>query len=141
MPGIECVNVMLLLHLGGVGDHRCFIINFSSVSMIGNSFQNIVRCASQKLHCSSRRMITLYNAELTLMCNEHNMFHRMDKILRLTDHLTEDDFVMLMDAWDDEFTQFMLHLENKISKYMMGHIKWSPTIGIWLSRWWLLHRV
>jgi hypothetical protein len=86
-------------------------------------------------------MITLYNAELTLMCNEHNMFHHMDETLRLTDHLTEDDFMMLMDTWDDKFRQFMLHLENKISKYMMGHIEWSLTIGIWLSLWWLLHRV
>jgi hypothetical protein len=48
---------------------------------------------------------------------------------------------MLMDAWDNKFRQFMLHLENKISKYMMGHIKWSPTIGICVSHWWLLHRV
>jgi hypothetical protein len=71
----------------------------------------------------SRRMITLYNAELKLMCDEHNMVHHMDKILRLTNHLTEDDFVMLMDAWDDKFRQFMLLLENKISKYMMGHIE------------------
>jgi hypothetical protein len=35
----------------------------------------------------------------------------------------------------------MLRLEKKISKFMMGHIKWSLTIGIWLSRWWLLQRV
>jgi hypothetical protein len=38
-PGIECVNVMLLPHLGGVGDHRCFIINFSSASMIRTLFR------------------------------------------------------------------------------------------------------
>jgi hypothetical protein len=44
-PGIECVNVMLLPHLGGVGDHRCVIIDFSSASMIGTLFPNIVRCA------------------------------------------------------------------------------------------------
>ncbi len=24
---------------------------------------------------------------------------------------------------------------------MMGHIKWSPTVGLWLSHRWLLHRV
>jgi hypothetical protein len=45
-PGTECVNVFLLPHLGGVGDHRCFIINPSSDSMIGTSFPNIVCCAS-----------------------------------------------------------------------------------------------
>ncbi len=75
------------------------------------------------------------------MCDEHNMFHRMDDILRLTDQLTEEDFVMLMDSWEDKFKQYMLHLENKISKFMMGHIEWSPTTGIWLSHRWPLQRV
>jgi hypothetical protein len=37
--------------------------------------------------------------------------------------------------------QLMLHSENEVSKFMMGHIEWSPTIGIWLSRRWLLKRV
>jgi hypothetical protein len=35
----------------------------------------------------------------------------------------------------------MLHSENEVSKFMMGHVEWSPTIGIWLSRRWLLKRV
>ncbi len=48
---------------------------------------------------------------------------------------------MLMDSWDDKFKQYMLHLENEISKFMMGHIKWSPTIGIWLSHWRLIQKV
>ncbi len=75
------------------------------------------------------------------MCNKHNMFHGMDDILRLTDHLTEENFVMLMDSWDDKFKQYMLHSENKISKFMMGHIEWSLTTGIWVSCWWLIQRV
>ncbi len=75
------------------------------------------------------------------MCDKHNMFHQMDDILRLTYHFTEEDFVMLMDSWDDEFKQYMIHLEKKISKFMMGHIKWRPTIGIWISHRWLLQRV
>jgi hypothetical protein len=40
--GIECVNVFILPHLGGVGDHRCFIIDLSSESVIGSTFPNIV---------------------------------------------------------------------------------------------------
>jgi hypothetical protein len=98
--GIECVNVTLLPRLGGVGDHRCFIIDFSSESVIGTDFPNIVRVASRKLHCSSKRMIRLYNAELTAKCNEHNMFGRMDEILRLTDYLETDDFETIINALD-----------------------------------------
>ncbi len=41
--GIDYVNVTLLPHFGGVGDHRCFIIDFSSESVIGTDFENIVQ--------------------------------------------------------------------------------------------------
>ena len=139
--GVECVNVTLLPHLGGVGDHRCFIIDFSSESVIGTDFPNIVRVAARKLHCTSKRMIRLYNTELTAKCDEHNMFHRMDEILRHTDFLDEHDFTFLVSTLDTEFTELMLHSENEVSKFMMGHIEWSPKIGIWLSRRWLLKRV
>ncbi len=139
--GIECVNITLLPHLGGVGDHRCFIIDFSSESVIGTDFPNIVRVAARKVHCTSKRMIRLYNTELTAKCNEHNMFHRMDEILRLSDFLDEHDFISLMTTLDTEFTEFMLYSENEVSRFMMGHIEWSPKIGIWLSRRWLLKRV
>jgi hypothetical protein len=37
--------------------------------------------------------------------------------------------------------EYMLHAETHCSKFMMGHIEWIPTIGLWLSRQWLLHRV
>jgi hypothetical protein len=129
--GIECVNVTLLPHLGGVGDHWCFIIDFSPESVIGTDFPNILCVASRKLHCLSKRMIRLYNAELTAKCDEHNMFDCMDEILHL----------IIINALDTKFMQLMLHSENEVSKFMMGHIEWSPTIGIWLSRRWLLKRV
>jgi hypothetical protein len=86
-------------------------------------------------------MISTYNAKLTKMCDEHIMFQRMDTIYCLTDYLTTEDFSLLMNSWDDELMQYMLHSEVHVSKFMMGHIEWSPTIGIWLSRRWLLHRV
>jgi hypothetical protein len=65
----------------------------------------------------------------------------MDLVIRHTKFLTTDDFTQLIDSWDGELTQFMLHLESFCSKFMMGHIEWSPTVGLWLSCRWLLHRV
>ena len=78
--GIECINTFILPHYGGIGNHRCFILDLSSESLIGTLFLNIVRCAARKLHCSSKRMISAYNAELTKTCDDHNMFQRMDTI-------------------------------------------------------------
>ena len=34
--GIECVNACILPHMGGVGNHRCFILDFTSSSTIGS---------------------------------------------------------------------------------------------------------
>ena len=49
--GIKCVNAYILPHKGGVGDHRCFILNFTSSSVIGTNFPNNVHCSARKLHC------------------------------------------------------------------------------------------
>ncbi len=77
----------------------------------------------------------------TKTCDDHNMFQRMDTIYRLTDYLTTEDFSLLMNSWDNELMQYMLHSKVHISKFMIRLIEWSPTIGIWFSRQWLLHRV
>jgi hypothetical protein len=62
---IECVNAYILPHKGGVGDHRCFILDFTSSSVIGTKFPNIVRCSARKLHCKSKRLVQSYNADQT----------------------------------------------------------------------------
>ena len=51
MARIECVNVHILSRKGGIGDHRCFIIDFSLPSVIGTRFQNSVRCTVRRFHC------------------------------------------------------------------------------------------
>ncbi len=129
-PGITCVNAFILPQYGGVSNHRCFIINLTSESLIGTSFPNIVHCSARKLHCSSSRMVSLYCAKLMSVCNRHNIFNRMDLLIRHTNFLAKDDFIQLIDSWDSELTQFMIHLESHCSKFMMGHIEWSPTVGL-----------
>jgi hypothetical protein len=52
--GIKCVNAYILLHKGGVGDHWCFILDFTSSSVIGTKFSNTACCSARKLHCKSK---------------------------------------------------------------------------------------
>jgi hypothetical protein len=40
--GIECINTFILPHYGGIGNHRGFILNLSSDSLIETPFLNIV---------------------------------------------------------------------------------------------------
>jgi hypothetical protein len=39
--GIKCINAYILPHKGGVGDHQCFILNFTSSSVIGSKFPTL----------------------------------------------------------------------------------------------------
>ncbi len=44
----------------------------------------------------------------------------------------------LMNNWDKELVQFKYHSEVNCTKFKMRHIEWSPEVGFWLSRHWLL---
>jgi hypothetical protein len=139
--GIDCVNAYILPHKGGVGNHRCFIVDFTSSSIIGTKFPNIIRCSAQKLHCKFTRLVQLYNAKLDMLCNRHKMFQRIYFIYSHIDCFSDDNFLYLMNNWDSELVQFKLHLETACTKFKMCHIEWSPEVGFWLSRQWLLAQV
>ncbi len=46
-----------------------------------------------------------------------------------------------MNKWDSKLISFKLHLEVNCTKFKTCHIEWSPEVGFWLSRWWLLAQV
>jgi hypothetical protein len=47
----------------------------------------------------------------------------------------------IMNNWDRELVQFKLHSEDNATKFKSCQIEWSPEVGFWLARWWLLARV
>jgi hypothetical protein len=109
--GIECVNAYILPHKGGVGDHRCFVLNFMSSSVIGTKFPNIVRCSARKLHCKSKWLVQSYNAELDILSSRHKMYQRIYFIHSNIDSFSDEDFLYHMNNWDKELVLFKLHLD------------------------------
>jgi hypothetical protein len=109
--GIECVNAYILPHKCGIGDHRCFILNFTSSSVIGTKFPNIVRCSARKLHCKSTGLVQSYNLELDTLCNHHKMYQRIYFIYSNLDSFSDEEFPFMINNWDKELVQFKLHLE------------------------------
>jgi hypothetical protein len=136
--GIKCVNAFILPHKGRIGDHRCFIIDFSSSSVIRMRFQNIVRCAARQLHCKLTRLVQAYNRKLDLVCSRHKMYERIYFIYSHVEYLSNKDFAYLMNNWDSELMLYKLHSESNCTKFKSCDIDWSPEIGFWLSGWWLL---
>ncbi len=115
--GIECVNVHILPHKGGIGDHRCFIIEFSSLSVIRMRFQNIVRCAARWFHCKSTQLVQTYNRKLDLLCNRHKMYDRIYFIYSHVEYISDKGFACLMNNWDLKLTQYKLHLKSNCTEF------------------------
>ncbi len=139
--GIECANACILPHRGGVGNHRCFILDFTSLSVIGTKFPNIVRCSTRKLHCKPSHLVQSYNAELDMLCNHHKMYQRIYFIYSHLDCLSDNNFLYSMNNCNNKFVQPKLPLEVSCTKFKNCHIKWSPDVGFWLSCRWLLAHV
>ncbi len=107
--GIECIDAHILPPKGGVGDHRCFIFDFTSSSVIRTKFLNIVHCSPRKLHCKLTHLVHAYNAELDMLCNHHKMYQRIYFIYSNLDSFLDEDFMFMMNNWDKKRVQFKLH--------------------------------
>jgi hypothetical protein len=92
----------------------------------------------KKLHCKSKRLVQAYNAELDMLCNHHKMYQKIYFIYTNLDSFSDEDFLYLMNNWHKELVQFKLQSKVNCTKFKTCHIEWSPEVGFWLSRPWLL---
>ena len=76
-PGVECVNACLLPNRTGIVDHRSFILDFTSASVVGENFPNVMPASSRELHCESARLIRNYTKVLDQLCDKNNMYRRI----------------------------------------------------------------
>jgi hypothetical protein len=124
---IKCVNAFILPHKGGIGDHQCFIFNFTSSSIIRTNFTNIIQCSVRRCHCKLTCLVQTY--VLDAICNQHKMYKRIYFIYSHLKYLTDDDFVSLMNGWDTKLTQLKLHSEKNCTIFKNCSIEWSPEVG------------
>ena len=93
-----------------------------------------------KLHCDSPRIRMNYTDKLNELTNRHQMFKKLNDLTLNATRLPQEDFLLLLNIWDDELTEHMTCSEEKCHSYKQDHIEWSPTVGVWLTRRWLLRR-
>lgn len=102
--GVKCFNNCLLPKLG---DHHAMILDFTSESLIGSVFPNVVKPSSCKLHCDSECLQNNYNHVFCELCDRHQMFCKLVNIRAIEDELFISDFLLLMNKWDSELEEYM----------------------------------
>ena len=76
--GIEVLNAGLLSKYGGVGDHRAFVLDFTTASILGTSFPRVLPRQGRKLNCHWNEYVTpttrsLTNWQTAMGCTESSM--------------------------------------------------------------------
>jgi len=136
--GVDSIHATILAKKAGVGDHRVFILDFTSESILGSVFPRVVKASARKLHCDSERIRDNYCKVLNELTNRHMMFRKLTDLHNLSRFTTASDFQLQMNRWDDELTQYMHAAENKCHTFKMDHIEYSPFVNKWLERRWIL---
>ena len=109
-----------------------------ALSLISHHPLWLALSSARKLHCKLTRLVNAYNAELDLLCNRHKMYQIIYFSYSNLDSFSDADFMSMMNNWDRELVQFKLHSEVNCTKFKSCHIDWSPDVGFWLARRWLL---
>ena len=139
--GLICSAVTLLPGGEGVGDHRMFVFDIESDSLLGDVFPHVLPAASRLLNCASDRIKQNYIRVLNQLTSRHHIFRKLLTLSGDNTQLTTAQLQLRLNKVDEEMEQFMKSSERDCHKYKRSDIEWSPLVGVWLRRRWLLHRV
>jgi hypothetical protein len=130
--GILCTAITLLPSLMGVGDHRVFILDIDSASLLGEMFPLVVPISRRLLNCSSNRIKQGYITLLNQLSSRHLLFKKLLLIDRDSDRLSPADLHLRLKKVDLELEQFMKSAEQGCHKYKCSTIEWSPHAKVWI---------
>ena len=139
--GIQGAAAALLSCNEGIGDHRVFVLDITSESILGDVFPRVLPAKSRLLNCASDKMKGGYNAVLNQLANRHLIFKKLLDTDRAGKSISLASCQLRLNKIDLEMEQFMKSSERDCHKYKRDCIEWSPYTKIWWRRRWLLQRV
>jgi hypothetical protein len=139
--GLVCTAITLLPSRVGMGDHRFFILDLASETILGNVFPWVIPLACCLLNGASDKIRNNYSTVLNQLLNRHLMFKKMLCIDRTSNHLSPAIVQLCMNKVNMELEQFMKLVEMDSYKYKLNNIEWSPYSSGWIHQRWLLKRV
>jgi hypothetical protein len=132
--GLMVTSVALLLSRAGVGDHRVFLIDVSSDSIMGDVFPRVIPAAGCLLNCESDKIKSNYIKVLTQLSNRHLIFKKLLVVDWESNGISPSMVQLKMNRIDLELEQCMKSSEQNCHKYKRMHIEWSPYAGVWLHQ-------
>ena len=114
----------------GVGDHRLFIINFLTSSLVGQAPPCIVRSQARRLNTHIPRAADKYVNKF----QDNVLHHKIIQRLRVAHESSTIKAVVKerVDAIDEETKHYMANAEKKCRRIKSGRIPFSPESSVWI---------
>ena len=92
---LDVTNLLSLSFHESVGDHRTMIVELSSLSILGQPQDTIVRPTSRRLTTKQASSVKAYNAAVAAQCEAHNIRQRT---LSLTETAAQEGYPVTPDT-------------------------------------------
>ncbi len=115
--GLVRMTVTLLPSLVGVGDHRVFILDIDSRSLLGDVFLRVIPMSHRLLNCASDWIKISYISLLNQLSNRHLLYKKLLLIDKKSDSLSPPSIHLPMNKVDLELEHFMKTAECDCHKY------------------------
>jgi len=136
-PEIEVLNVCMLPFLDSPGDHRAFIIDISTRSLLGEFQYKVCRPISRCLIMSQQGSVDEYNRIVHEQFDQHRIVIRLDAVDKMTRYCgfpTPNFLRAMIIKLYRQMTEIRIHAEKKCRKILRPDSDYSPTVQMWYDR-------
>jgi hypothetical protein len=116
----------------GVGDHRLFVVNFATTTLVGSGLTTVARPALRRLNTKISGCADRYNRSLhrNILC--HRLLEGMVEAASLGD--SNEVLAKTLNKLDQEGEAYMKHAEKKCRRLKSGWIPFSPEALLWIRQ-------
>lgn len=119
----------------GIGDHRLFVVDIHTASLVGSNPIKVLRPCARRLNTKLPGVVAKYNDKLEELVLEHRIIERMGEAHERSQ--SDKEAKARLDLADSEFKDYKIRAEKGCRKIKSGCIPFSPESEVWIRR----HRV
>ena len=116
----------------GVGDHRLFVIDFLTSSLVGSTPPRIIRSGARRLNTNIKPAAEKYADDLEELTVRHRIIERMGAAHDSSE--SKGQLKRRLDTIDKESKDYMCRSEKKCRRIKSGRIPFSPESSRWIRR-------
>ena len=116
----------------GIGDHRLFVVDILTATLVGNNPIKVARPCARRLNTKIPGVTERYNDKLEELVGHHRILERMGAVHE--SGCNNDEAAMRLDEIDFELSQYMTGAETRSRKIKSGRIPFSPESQKWIRR-------